>query len=131
MAKVASAGGGAGRGDVEVDGGPSTGEKKDGFMSRVVDAARVPVERRSPEQISCLASFLSSVAKLRQFQPSTIMELVREMATLELKRAEMLFEQGDLADAYDVLVMGKCALYIREEDEEGLGVWGKPCIRLV
>ena len=74
-----------------------------------------------PLQITFLANFLASVPKLKQFQRTTILELAREMKTVELKAGSLLFEQGDQADSYYVLVTGICALHIREEGEEGLG----------
>lgn len=72
-------------------------------------------------QVSIIAEFLLSVPKLRKFQPSTAAELAADVGVRTIGPEEYLFMQGDVPEAYYVLVSGKCALYIREDDEDGLG----------
>lgn len=73
--------------------------------------------------MSTLTTFLLSVPKLRKFQPSTAAELAACVCFKEVPPEEYVFIQGEPPEAYFILLAGTCALYVRDDDEDGLGVF--------
>ncbi|GMH38295.1 hypothetical protein BSKO_06179 [Bryopsis sp. KO-2023] len=88
---------------------------------KVTKAAKVPPKQRTKEDISILVGFLLSVPKLKKFQPSTAAQVAERVSAIEASPEKFVFMQGEQPNAYYMLVTGKCALYIRDDNEDGLG----------